>query len=483
MRSSFSAQINPQFRMLSEDQMAEIHSASLEILWRTGSRVYSEEALELLRRGGAEVSDGNLVRIPPHLVEWAIRCAPSRVVVANQAGERVMWLEGRRTYYGTGSDCPYIRDTETGERRKFRKADIAAGARLCDALPNIDFVMSMGLASDVPVESSDRHQFEAMLLNTVKPITFTAHDLPGLRDIVDMAAVAVGGKDVLCRNPCLILYAEPTTPLQHSRDAVAKLLTMAEHHLPVLYAPGMLAGATAPVTLAGSMALANAESLTGLVIAQLKREGAPLILGGGALVMDMRTMVGAYGAPELQLAGAALADMAHYYDLPRFSGAGASDAKVFDQQAMVEGTISTMMQALCGANLVHDVGFLESGLAGSFEMVVAFDEVIAMVKRILGGVEISRETLALDVIDQVGPGGSFIDTRHTAEHFRDTWFPSLLDRRRYGEWAADGEPTMGLRLQERVTEILGEHELEPLPADAVEQIRAIVAAADEVAAE
>jgi trimethylamine--corrinoid protein Co-methyltransferase len=478
MRSNYTVQASPHFGVLSEQQMDDIHSASLEILWRTGSRMYCQEALELLQRAGADVSDGNLVRIPPHLVEWALRTAPSRVVLANRNGERVMALEDHKTYYGTGSDCPNILDHETGQRRLFRKEDIEQGIRLCDALAHIDFVMSMGLASNVPIKTSDRHQFEAMVLNTVKPIVFTAHDLDGIRDIVDMAAAAVGGLDELRHNPTLILYAEPTTPLVHTRESVEKLLFMAENNLPVLYAPGMLRGGTAPVTLAACLALANAESLTGLLITQLKREGAPLVLGGGALIMDMRTMVSSYGAPELQLAGAALAGMAQHYGLPRFSSAGASDSKVVDQQAMIEGTISVLMQALSGANLVHDVGFLECGLTSSFEMVVAIDEVIAMVKQIVKSVEINDETLALDVIHKVGPGGSFIAEDHTARHFRGVWFPRLLNRQNYEAWAADGKQTMGDRMRQKVREILAAHQPQPLPTQAVERIQGIVQAAD-----
>ncbi len=478
MRSNYYAQLSPHFSVLSAHQMAEIHSASLEILWRTGSRIYCQEALELLKRAGADVSDGTLVRIPPHLVEWALRAAPSRVVLANRNGERVIFLEDHKTYYGTGSDCPNILDHTTGERRLFLKKDIEQGARLCDALMNIDFVMSMGLASDVPVRTSDRHQFEAMLLNTVKPIVFTAHDLDGTRDIVDMAAAAVGSLEELRRNPTVVLYAEPTTPLVHTRESVEKLLFMAENNLPVLYAPGMLRGGTAPVTLAACLALANAESLTGLLMAQLKREGTPVVLGGGALVMDMRTMVSSYGAPELQLAGAALADMAHYYGLPRFSSAGASDSKAADQQAMIEGTMSVLIQALSGANLVHDVGFLESGLTGSFEMVVAFDEVIAMVKQIVKGVEISNEGLALEVIHKVGPGGSFIAEAHTARHFREIWFPRLLDRQNYDAWVMTGRQTMSDRLRQRVEEILATHSPPPLSPLAQARIRSIVQSAD-----
>jgi trimethylamine--corrinoid protein Co-methyltransferase len=356
--------------------------------------------------------------------------------------------------------------------------DVATASRLCDALPNIDFMMSMGLASDVPPETSDRYQFEAMVLNTKKPLVVTAHDLDGMRDIVNMAAMVAGDLDELRRNPFVMLYAEPITPLKHAKEAVEKLLFMAENGLPVIYAPGMLSGATAPVTIAGCLALANAESLFGLVMVQLTREGAPFVYGGGALPIDMRTSVSAYGAPELQLAGAALADMAHFYRLPRFSSAGASDSKVLDQQAMIEGTQSTIMQALCGANLVHDVGYLESGLTGSYDMAVAIDEVIGMVKRILSGLEINDDTLALDVIDRVGPGGQFIDDEHTLKHFRDAWFPRVLDRRNYESWVEDGKRTMGERLNQRVKEILAEHAPEPVPAATAEQIRGVISAAE-----
>jgi trimethylamine--corrinoid protein Co-methyltransferase len=478
MRTSYAVQKSPHFSVLSQDQKEDLHLASLEILWRTGCRVLCDEALALLKRAGADVSDGNLVRMPAHLVEWAVRCAPPRVIMARRDGVRSMFLEDGKTHYGTGSDCPFIVDSDTGERRKFLIEDVAKASQLCDALPNIDFMMSMGLASDVPPETSDRYQFEAMLLNTLKPIIFTAHDLDGIRDIVDMAAMAAGDLDELRRNPFIMLYAEPITPLKHAKEAVEKLLFMAENGLPVIYAPGMLSGATAPVTIAGCLALANAESLFGLVMVQLKREGSPFVYGGGALPIDMRTSVAAYGAPELQLAGAALADMAHFYRLPRFSSAGASDSKVLDQQAMIEGTLSTIMQALCGANLVHDVGYLESGLTGSFDMAVAINEVIGMVKRIMSGLEINDDTLALDVIDRVGPGGQFIDDEHTLRHFRGAWFPRLLDRRNYESWADDGKKTMGERLNKRVKEIFAEHVPDPVPAGTAERIRGVISAAE-----
>ncbi len=474
MRSSYAIQGTPGFALLAESQKEELHLASLDILEQTGSRVFCEEALALLKKAGAHVTDGNLVRVPSHLIEWAIRTAPPRVRICKRDGSPAMLLEGNRTYYGTGSDCPNILDYRTGQRRPFVKADVAMAARLCDALPNIDFVMSMGLVSDCPVETSDRHQFEAMLSNTAKPIVYTAHDLAGLQDIAGMAAAVAGGMEELQQNPFLILYGEPITPLKHAKESMEKLLFCAEHRLPMIYAPGMLRGATAPVTTAGCLILANAESLTGLLIVQLKREGAPVILGGGALPLDMHTSVASYGAPELQVTGAALAEMAHRYRKPRFSSAGASDSKVMDQQAMIEGTLSLVMQALCGANLVHDVGFLESGLTGSFAMVLAMDEAISMVKCIMGGVQIDDEQLALDAIRRVGPDGNFISDEHTLQHFREVWYPRFLDRRNYDSWVANGKKTMADRLNEKVAEMLETHAPPALPPETSARVRQIV---------
>jgi len=464
----------PRYTLLSDETKQEVHRSAIEILEQTGSRVFCEEALVLLKDAGAEVTDGNLVRIPAHLIEWAVRSAPPRVGIYRRDGTRAMDLGWRRTYYGTGSDCPNILDHETGEHRKFLKADVADAARLCDALPNIDFIMSMGLVSDCPVDSSDRHQFEAMLLNTTKPIVYTAHDLAGLKDIVEMASEAVGGLEVLQRKPFMILYGEPITPLKHATESMEKLLYLAERRLPMIYAPGMLRGATAPITTAGCLALANAESLTGLLIAQLKQVGAPVIMGGGAIPLDMKTAVGAYGAPELQITGMALAEMAQYYKLPRFSSAGASDSKALDLQAAIEGTISVMSQALCGANLVHDVGFLESGLCGSYAMVLAMDEAISMVRTIMGGIQLDDEQFALDTIHHVGPDGNYIAEEHTLKHFREVWYPRFLDRRNYESWIEAGGKTMTDRLNERVSDILAKHAAPSPSPEIVTRIHQII---------
>jgi len=337
----------------------------------------------------------------------------------------------------------------------------------------------MALPSDVPVATSDLHSFEAMVTSTTKPIVYTAHDRQGLADIIDMAAAVAGDIETLRRKPFLILYAEPTTPLQHSKESVEKLLLVAENYLPVVYVPGSVTGASTPVTMAGALVVSNAELLSGLLIAQLKRPGAPCIFGSGAGPLDMRTMVATYAAPEYMLVTSAMAEMGRYYKLPTWGFAGCSDSKVFDQQASMEGSLWAMMAALSGTNLVHDVGYLESGLTCSLEMLVSMDEAIAMIKQLMGGIDLSPSAMALDLIDEIGPGGDFFSSDHTLKHYKETWYPTLLDRQCYADWQARGEQTMAHRANEKVKEILESHQLQELPQNVCEKLTRIIAKAEE----
>jgi len=471
------------FRILSDEQCQQIHLASLEILSRTGIRVMDQEAVTLLQEAGADVTDGNLVRYPPHLVEWALRVAPPRVILCHRSGERVMWLEDRNVYFGTGSDCPNVLDSYSGQRRKFLKKDVSDGIRVCDALPNIDFVLSIGLISDVPTAVSDVHQFEAMLLNTVKPLVFTAHGLEGCRDIIEMAEIAAGGAVELRRNPNVAAFVEANPPLQFGQRMLRQILFMADKMLPIVFSSGPMMGASGPQTHAGIIALSNAENLAGNVIVQLKRQGTPFIYAHGIHPLDMRTTVLPYGAPELSLNTGAAADLAHFYNLPVWGYAGCSDAKVLDQQAAMEATASVIMSILTGNHLVHDVGYLESGLTSSFEMIALTDTAVEMARHMLKPIEIDEETLALDLIHQVGPGGSFLEERHTLEHFREVWYSNMIDRKKYEGWVEAGSLTMGERLNQQVKKILQEHTPEPLPDGQVRAIREIVERAERRSAE
>jgi trimethylamine--corrinoid protein Co-methyltransferase len=454
----------PRLEMLSREQCEAIHYASLEILRRTGARVYHDEALDMLRQTDAVITDGNLVRFPPGLVEWALAQAPSRVVLCRRGSDEVVApLEGRQVNFGTGSDCPRYLDPRTGESRPFTAADLNDAIHLVDALPELNFCMSMGIPSDLKAANTYRHQFALMLEHTTKPIVFVGDDRADCEAIVAMASAAAGGIEQLRLNPTLLLYSEPSTPLRHSETATAKLLYMAEQALPIVHSPAPMMGGTAPVTMAGGLALGNAEVLSSLVMHQLKRSGAPFVYGSGLHHMDMKTTISVYGAPEFQLARVAVAEMGRFYGLPTWGYAGHSDSCVMDEQAAADAAFSVLVALLAGHNLVHDIGYLEAGLATSPEMIVFTAEMISMMRRFMEGVFLDAEALALEVIHQVGPGGDFLTTEHTVKHFREMWQPNLFNRQRIVDWIAGGSKRLGQRLKERTISIIEGYRPEPLP--------------------
>lgn len=475
MKSNYVANKSTRFNVLSNDQCREIFSAAKEVLERTGVNFLCKDAVELFRKAGC-VIDGERVRIPSRLVDQALRSVPKRVTMCNsRTGERVMHLENYNAYFGTGSDTPFYIDPYTGERLQSSTKSIANNVRVIDSLPNLDFVMSLGISQDVPQPVYDRYQYETMVNNTSKPIVVTANDEAGFADIIEMAEIVAGGPDELRRNPLIILYAEPITPLQHAQESVTKLMMAANKEVPVVYTPCVMAGATTPATMAGTLACGLAESLSGLVLHQLTKEGAPFIMGGVFTIMDMQSTIFSYGAPEFHLLEAALADMAHYLLLPMFGTCGCSDSKTVDAQAGIEATISILLTAQSGPNLNHDVGYIEYGSTASLEMLVMCNDIIGMARRIARGIEVNPETLAVDVIDQVGPGGHFLRTEHTRKYFKkETWYPSLIDRQIYANWKASGSKTLTQRANEKVKEILENYQPEPLSADVQQKVRAVV---------
>jgi trimethylamine--corrinoid protein Co-methyltransferase len=318
-----------------------------------------------------------------------------------------------------------------------------------------------------------------MVTNSVKPIVFTTWDDAGLEDILAMAEAIAGVRQALRLQPFLLAYLEPTSPLRHSAVVLRKLLTMVDRGLPFVYAPGPIDGASAPVTPAGALAQTNAEVLSGLVIAQLRRPGAPFVWGCGSGPLDMGTMVATYASPEFMLHCMGMAELAHYYyRVPVWGFSGCSDAKRADLQAGIESALWILWTALSGANLVHDVGYIESGLTCSYEMIVVCDEIISFVRRLLRGIDLSPAALALDAIHEVGPGGDYLAADHTARHFREVWYPRLLDRRGYYAWAEAGKPTAVATARDIARATIDNHKPDPLPEDTLAELHAIVAKAD-----
>lgn len=468
---------SPQFAVLSEDQLEQIHLAALEVLRRTGLRFYHAGALDLLREAGAFISDGNLVKFPARLVEEALASAPSRITLCDRDGQPAVYLEASQTYFGTGSDCIYLLDPYTGEHRQFVEADLVNAYHLCDALPNIHFVMSVGIPSDVDPALTYDVQMAHMLEDTTKPLVFVTNDRASCQRAIDMAAAVAGGHEALREQQHILLYSEPSSPLKQSETAVDKLMLMAEYELPVVHSPGPQMGAVAPITMAGGLVMSLAEILSSLVVHQFTRPGAPFVFGAGLHHMDMSAMQICYASPEFQLTKAAIAELGRWYGLPTWGYAGCSDAKVMDEQAALEATLSVMMAKLSGANLIHDVGYMESGLTTSYEMIVLTDELVAMTNHLVKGIEVNDASLLVDEINRVGPGGSFLDSPVTLKRFREFWFPSLLDRKRWLQWQEAGSQTLGQRLNQRVKKILAEHHPKPLAPEVKQQVQAIVAGA------
>jgi trimethylamine--corrinoid protein Co-methyltransferase len=378
-------------------------------------------------------------------------------------------LSGRNVSFGLGSDCPNYLDPLTGQRRPFLVEDLRAFFRLADGLPELSFLMSAGIPSDWS-GSAYRRQFALMIQNSAKPIVFVCDDGEDCRRIVAAAASVAGGPEALRLNPTLVLYSEPTTPLEHSRTALEKLLVMAEAGLPLLHSPAPMMGGTAPATLAGGLALGAAEALSGLVIQQLKRRGAPFVFGSGLHHLDMRTSISVYGAPEFQLARLAVADLARFYRLPGWGYAGHSDSCLFDEQAAADAVFSAQVALESGTNLAHDVGYLEAGLTDSPEMVVFSCEAIRMLRRYGEGFRLDEEALALQVIQQTGPGGNYLAADHTLEHFREFWQPELFSRQRLAAWQEQGSKSLGARVREKTVELLKAAPGSPLPERQAEEV-------------
>jgi trimethylamine--corrinoid protein Co-methyltransferase len=332
--------------------------------------------------------------------------------------------------------------------------------------------MSMFLPSDVHQENLDRYEMEAMLNHTTKPIIYVTTEFSGCVDAVKMAEIVAGGEKALAQNPMAACYINVTTGLRHNKEALEKLLFLSEKGLPFTYIPSAQGGVTAPITIASTMAVNNAGVLAGLVISQLKKEGAPFIMPGwGGNMLDMRTTIQPYADPEKR--GQAI-DFAHFLGIPTFALAGCSESKLVDEQAAAEAALTLFTDAIFGGNFVHDVGYLESGLCGSLPQLVICNEILSWLNAFMKGIEINDDTLCLDLIDEIGPEGQYLDCQHTLDHFRERWYPNLFDRSSFDGWQAKGEKSLGQRAVEEVDRILEEHKPEPLPKDIAKAVHKVV---------
>ncbi len=457
----------------------KIHAGALEILLETGVFVENPEAFQLLADAGCVTGKDGLVKIQSKLVQQSLESAPPEFNLYTRDGVPSMHLAKGNTYFGTGSDCLFVLDPDTGERRRTIRTDIATFAKLSDALANIDFILSMGHASDVPEETADLHHFREMLVNTSKPIVFTSLLHENFIHIYRFASELAGGKDELRDRPFLAYFGMPSPPLRHGNISLQNLMLCAKEKLPIVYASGTQIGFSGPMTIAGSIIASHCDVISGLVIHQLANPGAPFIYGVCIAPFDMHAAVEAYAAPEHFYGDIANVQVANHFNLPTWGYAGNADSKVVDMQTGLEYLGSTLMGLLSNCNMMHDVGYLESGKTASCESILLGNVVIEYCRQMLQTIPVDDENLALESIKNVGPGGNFFTDYLTLKNMRNFWYSPFFDRNTFSKWVSDGSQRMDDRIRSEVQNILVNHAPLPLEEGFLKRLDEFIAAQEE----
>ena len=464
---------------LTENEIERIHVAALRILAQTGIVIHDEAVLTLLDKAGCQVDrEARRVCLSAQVIKDAVAQAPPVVNLYNRLGEQAMTLGAGPLHARTSSGATGVLDLDSGRRREPSSQDAVDAARLADALPHIHGVSTMAVQpADVPVTAVDVRTVKIALSNTIKPLGYVCLNEPLIEFVLDMATTVVGGEEALRERPIITALAESTSPLQLVSSQLAVLRAFASRGLPLTLHAHPMAGFTAPVTLAGELVITHAEILTLVTIAQLIRPGTPVVYGMSSSVPDMRSGANLSGAVEIGLLGAAVARLAKRCKLPCLMSSGV-DAHRPGAQAMLERLMTLLPPALAGIDLIN-LSTLDTKMSFSLEQLVLDETVLSIVERCLRGISVDDETLALDLIREIGPGGAFVATDHTLGHFRDELLiPDLVGRETREAWEAVGAPDMRTRAREKARRILAEHRPPPLPAGVAAQLDEIVKEAE-----
>ncbi|RLC69082.1 MAG: hypothetical protein DRI52_09290 [Chloroflexi bacterium] len=464
---------------LTQREIEAVHHTSLAILRDVGVSLPNREALDALAGAGADVDfNHQIARIPERLVVESLEQAGKQYILHGRDPERTARFGyGDFVLVSSPGQFAWV-DKDGGERRQPTQEDTRAGIRVSDALEHIDIVGAMAMALDVPAEYRDVWMAAELVKGSTKPTHVWVANGRSLEYILRIYEAVTGGRQAHRQRPMIAAFIEPISPLRFPETGLEILITCARYGLPIGFGPMVQAGATGPATLAGTLALENAEILAGIVLAQTFGPGVPVCYGGIPHIMDMRSSQISFGSPEQGLMAVAMTQMAHYYGLPVYVNVGLSDSKRVDVQSGLERGMTLLMGALAEADTFGHMGILGADQAGSLEQLIVDNEMAAYVKRILRGFEVNEDTLALDVIRKVGIGGNFLGEVHTRKHFRrELWFPTTFDRRRWDEWWAEGARTMADWAHERKAQILAEHHPPAPEPDLVREIDGIVAAA------
>ena len=464
-----------QYKPLSDEQVKVMHESALQILEKIGIKVFTKTGREHFRRAGAQVDEQNcIVRIPRSMTEDAVASAPHRLVLCGRDPKHDAVLEGSNVYLGTGGTAINVLDLETGERRPSTNQDTRLIAKLIDTLDNIGVFTINVYPNDIKsVDEVDVNRFYSSLANTTKHVMGGIYSLKGMQEVVEMASMIAGGIEKLRERPSISFITLIISPLKIDDRYGEMTCYAAEQNLPVVVPTEPLCGSTSPVTLAGNIVLHCAESLAGVVMTQLVNKGCPVMFGSVGSINDMRTLAHLSGAIERGMINSAVSQMAQFYQLPYYSTGGMTDSKVVDCQAGYESGMMNLLVAMSGANYIHDAaGLMEFDLTVSYEKLVIDDDIIGMCFRVLRGIEVNDETLGLDLIEEVGPGGDFLAQEHTVAHMRSEFFePKITDREHREKWTENGCQDSWQRAHKRVAEILAEHKPQGLDPEIDKKIR------------
>ena len=468
------------YPVLAKDDVGRIHEASLRELERVGVKVGTAKGRQLLKNAGASVDERTqTARIPASLVQEAIARASKRIVLAGRNPEQDADLDREHVHVCNDGNGPLAIDFETGARRLSTADDLAKSALVSNALDNLHVFWPMVTAQDVPAAVRTYVDLKVSLMHTDKHVQFATAVTPeNARRLIAMAAAVAGGEEALRQRPIISSVHTSIAPLQHDGGNMDTAFVFGEAGVPVAIFTMPGPGTSGPVTLAGSVVVAAMEFLSGLVMCQLANPGCPVIWGTGIAPLDMKTTTRAGGSPEHGLTGAAVTQLAHAYGVPSLCGGFDATASVPGTQATLEQFASGLSLVLGGADLICGIGLLEDARTLWLEQLFIDDEMVNMIRRIAEGVVVDDAHLALDVIEKVGIGGTFLGQRHTMDHLRKEHFiPKLVDRRSFDLWTSDGRKSMEERARARVREALARPPPDPLAAETVRALDGIIDAA------
>ena len=462
------------YHVLSEKEISQIHDTSVRVLEKVGFEINYPPALELFEKSGARVDhDLRRVYLSRELISHCIKQAPAEFVFYGRQKGKNITIGGKRVHFGSGGLALYVLDLERNKRPGTIR-DVADLARLADKLEYLDFFIIPVYPHDVNIDVVDINTKYQAFLNTGKPVMGGIFNKQGLEDMIKISSTIAGGLEKLQRRPFIGFISSITSPLKISSDHAEFIMEVARYGLPLATSTAPAAGATAPVTLAGTLVQQNAEALMGVILTQLVNPGTPVLYSAVPVTMDMRTMSFLMGSIESGLMNAAITQMAHYYRLPCYITVGTTDSKLPDAQAAHESASTAMLAALAGGNFIHEAfGMLDGAMTVSYAQYVIDNDIVGSCLRTLRGIEINRDTLAFDIIAKVGPGGNYLSEEHTVKYMRtESYSPRASDRQQYQRWIDAGSKDSWKRAEEVAAQLIAEPSEEIVPADIDKGIRA-----------